>query len=118
MKTAKMIVTMVINEVRAAHEMYEALLAREYDFNQIMADICMSMNNDIISTIYAIKSTDVEFDMLKYHQRFDAMVYKVHSTLMIASYMDRADVEEIINNIEIVFVKNIEGLIEEYMKPE
>ncbi|MCK9319505.1 hypothetical protein [Methanoculleus sp.] len=115
MKTAKMIATMAINEVRAAHEMYEALLSREYNFNELIADICMEMNHDIINTIHGVKSTEVDFDMCKYHERFDNLLYKVHSILMIAGYIDRADVEEMINNIEKQFIKSIEQVIEEYI---
>jgi hypothetical protein len=113
-----MIATMAINEVRAAHEMYEALLAREYNFTELIADIAMEMNCDIINTIHAVKSTEVEFDMCKYHERFDNLLYKVHSILMIAGYIDRSDVEEMISNIENQFIKSIDNLVEEYMKPE
>jgi hypothetical protein len=118
MKTAKMIATMAINEVRAAHEMYEALLSREYNFNELIADITMEMNHDIINTIHAVKSTEVDFDMNKYHERFDNLLYKVHSILMIAGYIDRSDVEEMISNIEKQFIKSLEQVIEEYIPAE
>ena len=114
MKTAKMIATMAINEVRAVQEMYEALLSREYNFTELLADICMEMNLDIIRTIDAIKGTDREFDMTKYHERFDNLMYKVHSILMIAGYIEREDVEEMISNIEKQFIKSLDTLFEEY----
>lgn len=114
MKSSKMIVEMCINEVRAAHELYEALLSREYDFNELMADISMSMNHDIIEVVHAVKSPDVDFDMCKYYERFDNLLYKVHSVLMIAGYIDRADVEEMIENIKKQFIKIIDKLVEEY----
>jgi predicted NAD-dependent protein-ADP-ribosyltransferase YbiA (DUF1768 family) len=109
-----MIVTMVINEVRAAHELYEALLSREYDFNQLMADISMSMNHDIIEVVHAVKSPDVDFDMGRHVQQFDYLMYKIHSILMIETYLNREDVEEMISGIEKQLVKRIDQLIEEY----
>lgn len=118
MKSSKMIVEICLNEVRAAHEMYEALLAREYNFNELMADIAMEMNHDIMNTIHGVKSTEVDFDICKYHEHFDNLLYKVHSILMIAGYIDRADVEEMINNIENQFIKSLEQVIEEYTPAE
>ncbi len=114
MKSSKMIVTMVINEVRAAHELYEALLCREYDFNQLMADISMSMNHDIIEVVHAVKSPDVDFDMGRHVQQFDSLMYKIHSILMIETYLNREDVEEMIENIKIQFIKSIDKLVDEY----
>jgi hypothetical protein len=114
MKSSKMIVEMCLNEVRAAHEMYEALLSREYDFNELLADISMSMNYDIIEVVHAVKSPDVDFDMCQHVQQFDSLMYKLHSILMIETYLNSEDVEEMISNIKKQFIKSIDKLVDEY----
>lgn len=114
MKSSNMIAEMAINEVRAFHKMYEALIHRGYKHGDIMNEICMSMNNDIIEVIYNIKSPDVEFDMCKYHGRFDNLLYSVDDILMLASYLEREDVEEIIGNVQKQFIRSLDKLFEEY----
>lgn len=105
---------MCLNEVRAAHKLYEALLSREYDFNELLADISMSMNHDIIEVVHAVKSPDVDFDMCNHVRQFDSLMYKVHSILMIETYLNSEDVEEMIENIEKQFIKAIDKIIDQY----
>lgn len=112
MKTSKQIVDTWYMEIKAAYEMRQAIVAREYDFDEIVLDINMSMYNDIIGTV----GSDSGFAMTEYTAVMDDYMYQIASVLILKEYLKYGDILEIVDGIQGQMINKIEDIFDRYIK--